>query len=128
MKILNQKPFETIVVMVQNEKATITRETIIKEKEVKIEWFLFHATGYSQNDKVQGTTDIMYSGRRVYWGAVATDPEILPLGSRIEIRDLGIFICEDTGELIKGNKIDIFCLSKEEALKIHKDVWVRIIK
>ena len=105
-----------------------TRETIIKEKEVKIEWFLFHATGYSQNDKVQGTTDIMYSGRRVYRGAIATDPKILPLGSMVEIRDLGIFVCEDTGELIKGNMIDIYCDTKEEALQIHKDVWVRIIK
>lgn len=58
-----------------------------------------------------------YCGRqRTYIGTwatvsktIAVDPKIIPLGSKIYIPQFNtIFIAEDTGGSIKGNKIDIF--------------------
>ncbi len=58
-----------------------------------------------------------YCGRqRTYIGTwatvnktIAVDPKIIPLGSKIYIPQFNaIFIAEDTGGAVKGNKIDIF--------------------
>jgi len=59
---------------------------------------------------------ITYTGTRAKLGrTVAVDPSVIPLGSEMyiifpeEYSHLnGVYIAEDTGSLIKGNKIDIF--------------------
>ncbi len=102
---------------------------VIKE----IHWYRFHATGYSANDESQGTTDTMASGKKVYKGAIAADPNVLPLGTRVEIKGLpdgndGIYKVEDTGGLIKDNDVDIYYENKSDAEKINCDVWLRILE
>lgn len=100
------------------------------ENEVEVHWYRFHITGYSANDPSQGTNDIMSSGKKVFVGAVAADPTVLPLGTKIEIKGLGLdgeYIVEDVGGLIKGLDIDVYCESKLEALTINGYAWVRII-
>lgn len=47
---------------------------------------------------------------------VAVDPEVIPLGSRI-ILDGHEYTAEDTGSGVKGNHIDIYFDSHEEALE-----------
>jgi len=112
-------------VIIKKEEVVVKEEVVIKEKE---EWFYFVATGYSANDPSQGTTDTTATGKEVYEGMIAVDPKIIPLGTKIEIRGMGIFVADDTGGKIKGNRIDIFFESKEEAKKFgKKNVWVRII-
>lgn len=49
---------------------------------------------------------------------IAVDPKIIPLHSIVYIEDLGYYVAEDTGSAIKGNKIDIFVSSKEEAIQL----------
>ena len=44
---------------------------------------------------------------------VAVDPEVIPIGSEVMIDDQ-IYIAEDTGGAIKGNKIDIFMNSESQ--------------
>lgn len=59
---------------------------------------------------------ITASGKRATVGrTIAVDPSVIPLGTRVYISfpDAfnyldGIYIAEDTGSLIKGNKIDVF--------------------
>jgi len=59
---------------------------------------------------------ITASGTRATVGrTVAVDPKVIPLGSKVYITFPeayshlnGVYIAEDTGSLIKGNKIDIF--------------------
>lgn len=56
---------------------------------------------------------------------VACDTSIIPFGTVIYI-DGQAYICEDTGRKIKGNRIDIFVDSKDEAIKkgvIKKEVF-----
>lgn len=49
---------------------------------------------------------------------IAVDPRVIPLHSIVYIEGLGYFVAEDTGSAIKGNKIDIFVSSKEEAIQL----------
>ncbi len=112
----------------------IITKTVYVEREVikEVHWYQFHATGYSPNDPSQGTSRTMSSGEEVYEGAVATDPSVIPTGTKLEIRGLpddwdGIYVAEDVGGAIKGLRIDVFRESKLEALQIGQMVWVRII-
>jgi len=59
---------------------------------------------------------------------VAVDSKIIPLGTRIEIKDMGVFVAEDTGGKIKGNRIDIYFETKEEAKEFGRQtIWVRVL-
>ena len=104
----------------------VIKEVVEVEKEV--EWYYFVASGYSANDPVQGTNNITATGKEIKQGMVAVDSKVIPLGTKIEIKDMGIFIAEDTGSKIKGNRIDIYFDSKEEAKKFGiKGIWVKIV-
>lgn len=100
----------------------------IMEVEKEVEWYYFIASGYSANDPAQGTNNITATGKEIKEGMIAVDPRVIPLGTRIEIKDMGIFIAEDTGGKIKGNRIDIYFESKKEAKEFgRKGVWIKII-
>jgi len=57
---------------------------------------------------------------------LACDRELL--GKKIYITGIGLRFCEDTGGAIKGNRIDIFAKSYEEALAMTKQVEFRVIE
>ena len=102
--------------------------TEVKEIEKETEWFYFVATGYSANDPLQGTNGITATGKKIKEGMIAVDTKIIPLGTRIEIKDIGIFVAEDTGGRIKGNRIDIYFKTKEEAKEFGRQIiWVRVL-
>ncbi|KMK74518.1 hypothetical protein AB990_20305 [Alkalihalobacillus pseudalcaliphilus] len=46
---------------------------------------------------------------------IAVDPNVIPLGSRVEVEGYGIAIAGDTGGSINGNKIDVHVPTKAEA-------------
>lgn len=48
---------------------------------------------------------------------ISVDPTVIPLGSKVFVEGYGEAIAGDTGSGIKGNKIDVFISSKEEAIK-----------
>ena len=111
-------------VVIQKQPVYITRVEEVKEE---TEWFYFEATGYSANDPAQGTNNITATGKELEKGMVAVDPKIIPLGTKIEIKGLGTFTAEDTGSRIKGNRIDIYFETKEEARSFGRQViWVNI--
>ena len=61
------------------------------------------------------------SGVPVRSGIIAADPEILPVGTVVEIEQLpqkynGIYTVMDTGPEIKGREIDVYMWSCNEAL------------
>ncbi|MHB1376558.1 MAG: 3D domain-containing protein [Candidatus Humimicrobiaceae bacterium] len=125
-RIITGKAWNEVV----SEKVIVKQEPVIINKtETKIiEWYYFVATGYSSNDFTQGTDNITSTGKEVYEGIIAVDPEIIPLGTEVEIKDLCKFIAEDTGGKIKGNRIDIYFNSKTEAKKFGKQgLWLRMV-
>jgi 3D (Asp-Asp-Asp) domain-containing protein len=90
-------------------------------------WMKFTATAYS----VEGETA---SGKQTREGrTVAADPSILPVGTRIEIRDAGsysgVYVVQDSGPKVKGREVDIFIDNPAEAKRFgKKPVLVRILK
>jgi len=117
-------------------------DKIIKQKEVVTEyvevdgydWQEFICTGYSANDQQQGTNNIVATTfnldltRVKNLPIIATDPDVIPLYSIVEIKNMGAFISLDTGGAIKGNRIDILFDSKKEAIDFGvKNLSVRII-
>jgi 3D (Asp-Asp-Asp) domain-containing protein len=74
----------------------------------------FESTGKSSNHPQYGIT---YSGVKVRKGMVSTiaaDTKVFPLGTLLYIPGYGYGVVADTGSAIKGNKIDLYFLSKKE--------------
>jgi 3D (Asp-Asp-Asp) domain-containing protein len=103
---------------------------VIKEIQTQtLEWYYFVATGYSANDPSQGTDSKTFTGKKVYEGVIAVDPDIIPLGSLVEIKDIGLFVADDIGGKIKGNRVDIFFTSKEKAIEFgRQEIWLRMVE
>lgn len=49
-------------------------------------------------------------------GAIAVDPSVIPLGTRLYVEGYGYCTAEDTGGKIKGNRIDIFLDTEAECV------------
>jgi 3D (Asp-Asp-Asp) domain-containing protein len=81
-----------------------------------------YASGYitkGGNKPVAGTT-------------IAADPKIIPLGSRVLVSDAGeysgVYLVDDIGGAIKGNKIDIYMNSHAEAIEFgRQDVLLTVL-
>ncbi|WP_262676997.1 3D domain-containing protein [Paenibacillus sp. J5C2022] len=100
-------------------------------------WVTFEATAYTARcDGCTGITktgvdireSVMYEGLTV----IAVDPDVIPLGSAVEIRlSDGAIIegtAQDVGAAIKGRRIDIAHATKKAAYAFgRQDVEVRII-
>jgi 3D (Asp-Asp-Asp) domain-containing protein len=75
----------------------------------------FKLTAYSgpQGGKAKAITATGTSARA--GRTVAVDPRVIPLGSRIFIEGVGERIAEDVGSAIKGNRIDVYVPSVNDA-------------
>ena len=83
-----------------------------------IQHLRFTATAYCK-----GTTTA--SGVNVRTGIAAADPELLPVGSVIQVYKLGeryngIYTIMDTGPAVQGRHIDIYMWSCNEALQLGR--------
>jgi len=87
----------------------------------------FYATAYCK-----GTTTA--SGVNVRTGIAAADPDLLPVGSVIQVYRLGeryngIYTIMDTGPAVQGRHVDIYMWSCNEALTFgRRDVAVNLLR
>jgi 3D (Asp-Asp-Asp) domain-containing protein len=87
----------------------------------------FTATAYCK-----GTTTA--SGVNVRTGIAAADPELLPVGSVIQVYRLGeryngIYTIMDTGPAVQGRHIDIYMWSCNEALTLgRRDIAINVLR
>ncbi|MEH7179199.1 LysM peptidoglycan-binding and 3D domain-containing protein [Neobacillus vireti] len=59
---------------------------------------------------------------------ISVDPSVIPLGSKVYVEGYGEAIAGDTGGAIKGNKIDVFIPSKQDAINFgRKQLKVTIL-
>jgi len=59
---------------------------------------------------------------------IAVDPNVIPLGTRVYVEGYGTAIAGDTGGAIKGNRIDIFIPSRQDALNFgRRQVTVTVL-
>ena len=87
----------------------------------------FAATAYCK-----GTTTA--SGVNVRTGIAAADPDLLPVGSVIQVYRLGeryngIYTIMDTGPAVQGRHIDIYTWSCNEALQLgRRDIAINVLR
>jgi len=75
------------------------------------------ATGYSVSVE-EGTGDgITATGVRAGPGVAAVDTRVIPLGSRLRVEEYGTAVAADTGDAVKGHRIDLCFASRGEALR-----------
>jgi 3D (Asp-Asp-Asp) domain-containing protein len=74
---------------------------------------------------------ITASGKKAKWGTVAVDREIIKLGSKLRIDSFPetIFRAEDVGGAIKGNHIDVWFPSHQEAIQFGvQNIVVQVVR
>lgn len=83
------------------------------------------ATAYCLNN-------VTASGIRSKYGILAADPHILPIGSVVKLHAdeyTGLYTVLDTGNKIKGRKIDIYLTDYSEAIKFgRRRVKVEVLR
>lgn len=58
---------------------------------------------------------------------IAVDPKVIPLGSKVWVEGYGYAVAGDTGGAIKGNKVDLFMPSTNDAYKWgRKKVQIKV--
>lgn len=85
------------------------------------------ATGYSPNEGPIGGGPRTATGLRVTRGAIATDPRVIPLGTKLYVEGYGYGFACDTGGAIKGNHIDLAFDSARECNaqgRTKRKVWI----
>ena len=100
-----------------------------------------HVVKHASNFKMNGIK--MQVGATAYYGdtitstgvkpvvgrTIAVDPKVIPYGTKVYIPQLDkVFIAEDCGSAIKGNRIDIFMNSYDECMNWgYKDITIIIL-
>jgi len=112
-----------------------TVELVIEEE---TEWMVFKATAYCPCEKCCGKwaknrpNGIVYTanGEIAKEGVtIAADCDVLPPGTEVEIKEIGTRKVQDRGGAIRGNRIDIYFETHEQALKFGvQEVQLRIIE
>ena len=83
----------------------------LKEKEWKTSEFSAYTASVDETDS---SPLVMASGKMVYVGAIAC-PRSIELGTKVEVRGMGIFTCEDRMNERYENHFDLFKVTKQEA-------------
>ncbi len=101
--------------------SALAADSVIKSnfKKIGTHRLSFYCPCATCNGRSDGKTKI---GTRMAEGrTIAVDPRVIPLGSRVYIDGYGVFIAEDTGGAIKGNRIDVCVANHARAYEIGID-------
>ncbi len=82
-----------------------------QEPEPEPETIIFEATAYTWTG-CRTATGIWPSR-----GTIATDPRVIPTGSKLWVEGYGPAVAADTGGAIQGQKIDLYMDSEHECLQ-----------
>lgn len=88
------------------------------------------ATAYYPGDPLAwGDGTVTFLGQKMQRGIVAVDPKVIPLRTRLFISGYGYGYAGDTGNLIKGNRVDLGVNNAQEELSwMFRDVTVYILE
>ncbi|MDR1104400.1 MAG: hypothetical protein LBK92_03500 [Endomicrobium sp.] len=121
---IRAKEFYRLLLLDKNDKVEKEYD-LSKTKSIKM-----IATAYYPGDPLawgDGTVTVL--GQKMQRGIVAVDPNIIPLRTRLFITGYGYGYAGDTGNLIKGNRIDLGVNNaQEEKAWMHREVTVYILE
>lgn len=89
----------------------------------------FYITGYTPSPSENGGSTVTAMGDNLWnsvgW-AIAADPRVLPMNTKVYIDGIGTRVVRDTGGAIKGNKIDVLVSSNSESYAItgYRNVYI----
>ena len=114
------------------EVKTVSKKTPAEQPEApaaQLDEMTITATAYCPCADCCGKTDgITATGTKATAGrTIAVDPSVIPYGTEIIING-NTYVAEDCGGAVKGNDIDIFFNTHEEALKFGKRVLTAYIQ
>ena len=87
---------------------------------------LFDATAYTCNSPNYLGNGRTFTGTQARVGAIAVDPRVIPLGTRLYITSAdgeyvyGYCVAEDTGSVIKGNLVDLYFDTHDECVRFGR--------
>lgn len=91
----------------------------------------FELTAYCACTKCCGANakGITASGTKVTKGrTIAVDTNVIPMGSKVYIEGVGERVAEDRGGAIKGNRIDVYFGSHQEALNFGRRRGIEVYR
>ncbi|MGL5506937.1 MAG: 3D domain-containing protein [Paraclostridium sp.] len=92
-----------------NNETTIENNIELETAEVRAEYYKSVGTKMDVEATAYTGDTITSTGTTPKWGTIAVDPKVIPYGTKIYIPHFDtVFVAEDCGSAIKGNKIDIF--------------------
>lgn len=129
---------EVVIEEPQDEITNIGAENVIEGLDGKVYKYskilTMNASAYTASYKDTGKSPgdpgfgITYTGTKVKVGTVAVDPNVIPLGTKLYVEGYGYAVAEDIGGAIKGNKIDLYHNTVEEAMSFgRQDLKVYIL-
>ncbi len=90
----------------------------------------YTATAYCSCGKCCGrwADGLTATGKRVHWGIIAADWSVLPRGTRVGLSCFPgqVFVVEDRGGAIRGERIDVWYPSHRSALKFGVRDRIRV--
>lgn len=118
----------------QEEKAKSEDE--IRNEEILAQWkdkqadkwenlpkepFEINASAYTASaDECGNSKGVTASGFTVKENRTIACPQSFPFGAKIAIEGMGIYVCEDRGGAIKGDRVDIYMPTKKEAFNFGR--------
>lgn len=88
------------------------------------------ATAYYPGDPLAwGDGTVTFLGQKMQRGIIAVDPKVIPLRTRLFVSGYGYGYAGDTGNLIKGDRVDLGVNNAQEELSwMFRDVIVYILE
>ncbi|WP_391117425.1 3D domain-containing protein [Psychrobacillus sp. L3] len=131
LKSDNIQPNQKLVVA-SNKKTTKTKNPSRSNSEDKVvKEIVVSASAFTAN--CNGCSGVTSTGinlkRNPDVKVIAVDPDVIKLGTKVFVEGYGYAIAADTGNAIKGNKIDVFFSSTSDAYKWgRKTVTIKILE
>ncbi len=110
--VVAQEPVEQIVTVGKAEES-VQQESCVTVNGNDYQYsseITLRATAYTHTGCCTAT------GIMPYRGIIAVDPNVIPLGTKLYIEGYGFALAADTGGAIKGNRIDLFMNSYNDAI------------
>ncbi|MDW7673200.1 MAG: 3D domain-containing protein [Bacillota bacterium] len=129
--------FEEVLPVAREEQMRLERikPLTVSRNKVRYTELTMEATAYSNHFKSTGKTPdhpaygITKTGLPTDSGVIAADPNVIPLGTVVWVEGYGYAVTLDIGGVIKGNIIDAWFATEEEALDWgRRKVRVRVFE